>query len=87
VERPKRRREGRRQRRERERERERPQPPGRALLQPHAHTPSKASHSPTHHVWEPVNLRPAAHRAERAREGTRSVPRAGPGEGGMEERE
>ena len=50
---------------ERERKRE-PHPPGRELLQPHARTPSQASHSPTQHAWEAINQGPAAHGAEHA---------------------
>jgi hypothetical protein len=51
-----------------ERDNERPHPPGRILLQPHAHTPSKASHSPSQRVWEAISLRPAAHGAEHMHE-------------------
>ena len=50
---------------ERERKRE-PHPPGRELLQPHARTPSQASHSPTQHAWEAINQGPVAHGAEHA---------------------
>jgi hypothetical protein len=50
----------------REGEKREPHPPGRELLQPHARTPSQASHSPTQHAWEAINQGPAAHGAEHA---------------------
>ena len=84
-----RRREERGERDGREGEKREPHPPGRELLQPHARTPSQASHSPTQHAWEAINQGPAAHGAEHALvwgRALRPVGQAGRG-GGVSERE